>query len=347
MLQPLVAPAIAPVLPRLASGQWASCLPGLGLTAALAVAAYLLRLLPGVGLFSPMILAVLLGALLHNAFGSPATAAPGVGFALKRLLRFAIVLLGLQITARQAALVGGEGLAMIAVGLLATLAFTLVLGRWLGVTRGLALLIGAGTAICGASAVLAAKAATGGKDEDAAYAVACVTLFGTAAMLLYPLLGAALHLDPRAYGIWAGASIHEIAQAVAAAGQNGAEALQMGAIAKLARVAMMAPLVIALGEWGGAFSLTGGEARQRPPFPWFLVGFLALATLNSLFALPPALTGPLNQIGAFMLCMAMAAMGLQTDLRQIRAAGLKPLALGLCASLFIAGFTLLWVEFVI
>jgi uncharacterized integral membrane protein (TIGR00698 family) len=318
--------------------------PGLALTAGLAALAFALRLLPGVATLSPMILAVGLGALLHNVVGAPHVAREGVAFSLRAVLRFAIVLLGLQITARQAGELGLGGLATIAAALLSTLAVTIVLGRALGVPRGLALLIGVGTSICGASAVLAAKAATGGKDDDAAYAVACVTVFGTLAMFAYPLAQGFLHLPPRAYGLWAGASIHEIAQAVAASFQAGGEAGQFGTIAKLTRVAMMAPVVIALGEMTARLGLAGSSERTKPPFPWFLVGFLALSGFNSLVAIPHEIAAPIGVATTFLLSMAMAAMGLHTDFGHIRARGLRPLALGLLASLFIAAVSLVMVS---
>ena len=335
--QVALAPRIGP-LPALA--------PGLALTAGIAALAFALRLVPGVSVLSPMILSVLIGVLVHNFAGAPHAARKGMTFSLRAILRFAIVLLGLQITAHQAAELGGGGLAMIAAALVSTLAFTLVMGRALGVARGLALLIGVGTSICGASAVIAAKAATGGKDNDAAYAVACVTLFGTLAMFAYPLAQGFLHLTPRAYGLWAGASIHEIAQAVAASFQGGGDAGEFGTIAKLTRVAMMAPVVIALGEMTARLGLAGEGERGRPPFPWFLIGFLALAALNSVIAIPHAIAAPIGIATTFLLSMAMAAMGLVTDLRAIRARGLRPLALGFLASLFICLFSLVMVRLI-
>jgi uncharacterized integral membrane protein (TIGR00698 family) len=320
--------------------------PGLALTAAIAGVAFALRLIPGVAALSPMILAVLIGVVLHNAVGAPVAAREGVAFSLRAVLRFSIILLGLQITAGQAAELGVGGLATIATALLGTLTFTILMGRALGVTRGLALLIGVGTSICGASAVLAAKVATAGDDEDAAYAVACVTVFGTLAMFAYPLAEGFLHLSPRAYGLWVGSSIHEIAQAVAAAFQGGGDAGQFGTIAKLTRVAMMAPVVIALGEMTVRLGLAGVGERRRPPFPWFLIGFLALAALNSLVAIPHEITAPIGVGATFLLSMAMAAMGLHTDLRHIRSRGLRPLALGLLASLFICGVSLVMVRLI-
>ena len=140
-----------------------------------------------------MILAILIGALIHNTMGNIAGTGEGVNFSLRRILRFSIILIGLQITAQQAIEVGVGGVSVIALALVSTLAATILVGRLMGVSRGVALLIGVGTSICGASAIVAAKAATGGEDDDAAYAVAGVTLFGTIAMFLYPALAGVLH----------------------------------------------------------------------------------------------------------------------------------------------------------
>ncbi len=315
--------------------------PGLALTGGIAASAFALRLVPGVSTLSPMILAVLIGVAVHNFIGAPAATRQGAEFSLRKILRLSLVLLGLQITARQAADLGPGALAMIATALVSTLLFTVLMGRALGVPRGLALLIGVGTSICGASAVIAAKAATRGDDEDAAYAVACVTVFGTIAMFAYPVAQSFLHLTPQAYGLWTGASIHEIAQVVAAAFQGGDAAGQFGTIAKLTRVAMMAPVVIALSEITARFGSAGQGRGERPPFPWFLVGFLALSAFNSVVAIPQAVAQPISLVTTFLLTMAMAAMGLHTDLRRIRAQGLRPLALGLLASLFICLVSLL------
>jgi tetratricopeptide (TPR) repeat protein len=201
--------------------------PGLLLTAGIVVAAFTLRQVPALSMFSPLILAVVLGVGLRNALGLPAAALPGMQFALRRLLRLGIVTLGLQLTLSQIAEVGLTGVAIIVTGLCATFGFTTLAGRALGVPANLTRLIATGTSVCGASAVLAAHAIGGKSDEDVAYAIACVTLFGNAAMLVFPLLGQGL--DPRAYGLWTGASIHEVAQVVAAGAQHGPDAAAFAA----------------------------------------------------------------------------------------------------------------------
>ena len=172
LASPLVSHADLPVSPH---GQTAlAILPGLLLTSVVAATAYGLRQLPGMATFSPMILAILIGIAVHNLVGTPAIARPGVTFSLRRLLRIAIILLGLQLTIAQVIEVGGRGIGIIAATLLATFAFTVWMGQLLGVDRKLAQLIAAGTSICGASAVIATNTVTDAPDEDVAYAVACV-----------------------------------------------------------------------------------------------------------------------------------------------------------------------------
>ena len=320
--------------------------PGLTLTAVIAVAAFALHGLPGVSTLSPLILAIVLGIAVHNVVGTPRRAKAGVTFSLRRILRLAIVLLGFQLTVAQVVAVGGSGLLIIAATLGATLVFTQWFGRLLGVDWKLAQLIAAGTSICGASAVIATNTVTEAGDEDVAYAVACVTVFGSLAMFLYPALPAALHLAPRAYGLWAGASIHEIAQVVAAAFQDGREAGELATIAKLSRIMMLAPVVLALGFYVARRNQahSHGHARRRVPMPWFVFGFLGVVAVNSAVAIPALPKSWLVQLTTFLLTVALAAMGLETDFRKLRAKGLRPLLLGAAAWVFIAGFSLALVE---
>ena len=329
-------------LARPASSVAARLVPGLALTASIAAAAYGLRLLPGAATFSPMILAILLGILFHNLVGTPAAAKGGVVFSLRRILRLAIILLGLQLTASQVVAVGGTGIAIIVATLAATFLLTKAMGRMLGVERRLAELIAAGTSVCGASAVIATNTVTRGSDEDVAYAVACVTVFGTLSMFLYPTLGTLLRLDMHHYGLWAGSSIHEIAQVVAAAFQHGREAGEFGTIAKLSRVMLLAPLVITLGVVAarGGRRGTDGRLDGKAPMPWFVLGFIAMIGINSVNVIPAEATHAVTPVTTFLLTMALAAMGLETDIRKLKAKGVRPLALGALSWLFISVFSL-------
>lgn len=322
-------------------------LPGLGLTVIIGAVATGLHALPGMGPLSPLILAILLGMIFNNIIGTPAAAKPGVKFALRRILRFAVMLLGLQLTLAQVESVGLGGLAATLVTLGATFFFTLWMGRALGVGKSLSALIASGTSICGASAVIAADAVIGGEDEEVAYAVACVTIFGSISMLLYPILGASMALSSHAYGLWTGATIHEVAQVVAAAFQGGEAAGHFGTIVKLTRVMMLAPVILALaafwvreknhGDPDVAGPEEAGAAQSRwAHIPWFAFGFLALILVNTLFPLEATAKADTAMVTTFLLAVAVAAMGLETDFRKLLAMGLRPLILGAAAWIFIS-----------
>ena len=175
-----------------------------------------------------------------------------------------------------------------------------------------------------------------------AYSLASITLFGTLAIFLYPLAMVALGLDAHAYGLWTGASIHEVAQVVAAAFQGGQEAGEFGAIVKLSRVMLLAPLVLALGWLAARRARSAHTEGPHPkaPVPWFVFGFIAMMLLNSAVAIPADARGPLTLVTTFLFTMALAAMGLEIDVRKLKAKGLRPLALGAVATLFIAGLSL-------
>lgn len=321
------------------SGWIAHTAPGILLTALIAASSIELHRLPGFGGLSPLILSILLGMALHNLIGTPARARAGVAFSLRRVLRAAIVLLGLQLTVNQISSVGLAGLLATVLTLAATFLFTLWAGRRLGVERQLTALIAAGTSICGASAVVAANAVIDGGDEDVAYAVATVTVFGSLSMILFPLFNTALHLAPDAYGLWAGASIHEIAQVVAAAFQDGESAGHFGTIVKLTRVLMLAPVVLLLAFFWDRRA-GKGASRRKGTMPWFALGFLLMVGVNSLLPVSTELRAHAADITTFLLAMALAAMGLETDIRKLKAKGLRPLALGASAWIFITGFGL-------
>jgi uncharacterized integral membrane protein (TIGR00698 family) len=183
---------------------------------------------------------------------------------------------------------------------------------------------------------------TQARDEDVTYAIACVTVFGSIAMFVYPLLPALLSLDPQNFGLWSGASIHEIAQVAAAAFQDSRQAGEFGTIAKLSRVMLLAPMVIGLGFLARRDMRRSGissTASARPPVPWFVLGFISLMAVNSLVAIPPEPKAWIAVLTTFLLSVALAAMGLETDIGKLRAKGLRPALLGAAAFVFISGFS--------
>ena len=318
-----------------------AAIPGLVLSAALAFAAMFISRQITAFPVSPMILAACLGMASAGAFGRLAWTAAGNGFILRRLLRLAIVLLGLQLTLGDLLGLGAGAAIVILTALVATFFFTRWLGGVMGVSPGLSELLAAGTAICGASAIVATNSVTRASQEDAIYAVVIISFFGSIAMFAFPALYQVLPLDPRAYGVWAGGSVHEVAQVVAAGFQAGQSEGEVAMVAKLLRVMAMAPMILALGFF--AARRAGGEDNARPPAPWFVFGFLALVVINSIVAVPASVKQGAQWATVFMLTLSLAALGLETNWRKLREGGLKPLALGGAATLFIAVVCLLGV----
>jgi uncharacterized integral membrane protein (TIGR00698 family) len=321
-------------------------LPGLCFTGAVAALAFALHQIPALSMLSPMILAIVIGVGIKNIVGTPACVKAGVAFSLRRILRVAIILLGVQLTAAQVIAVGATGAAVIISTIFATFVFTTVMGRVLGISPKLTQLIAAGTAICGVSAVVATNTVTHARDEDVSYAVACITVFGSLSMLLYPALPALLHLDPRAFGLWTGASIHEIAQVVGASFQQGQVAGEFGTVAKLTRVMMLAPVVLILGMFAERPRVGQISDIQAPriTMPLFIFGFLVVVAINSVVTIPLEAKTWIVGINTFLLSIALAAMGLATDISKLTAKGFRPLALGAAATLFISFFSLILVK---
>lgn len=309
--------------------------PGLALSLAIAVASVAVRDASGIAALNPVVVALIAGIVLRRAIGSPPVLRAGIGFAVRPLLRAAIVLLGLQLTVWQLAAVGPGVIALAVVVVAVTLPATALLGRALGVSSNLSLLIGTGTAICGASAIVAANQVVRGRQEDVTYALGVITLCGTAALLIYPLLAVPLGLDARAYGVWAGASIHEVVQAVGAAAAGGPVATETGTVTKLARVLLLAPAILALGAWAGR-----GQGDAKVAVPWFAFGFLAMVGVTSTGLVPDWIGAASRFAVPIMLAASVAALGLNTDISAIRARGLAPLLLGVASTLLIAALGL-------
>lgn len=316
-----------------------SLAPGLLAAFAIAAVSIALRRASGLAALNPVVVALVIGIALRAGFGERRVMKPGIAYAVRPVLRAAIVLLGLQVTLTELTALGPGALLLALVVVAATLPFTVWLGSLMGVDRTLAVLIGTGTSICGASAIVAANQVTRGREEDVAYSLAVITLCGTAAMLIWPFLASPLGLSPLAYGLWSGASVHEVVQAVGAAAAGGIEAAQSGTVMKLARVFLLAPAVLVLGWWFAGRGAAAGEAKVATP--WFAFGFLALVVVGSFGVLPPEAREASRAVVPWMLAASVAALGLSTDLHALRARGAAPLLLGVLASVFIA--TLAWV----
>ena len=312
--------------------------PGLLLAAAVgaaATAAGRIGWLQSHGL-SALTLAIVLGIVAGNLLPATALAASaeGLDLARQRLLRAGIVLYGLRLTFQDIGHVGIAGIAIDAAVLCSTFGLACVLGtRVFGLDRNTAILIGAGSSICGAAAVMATAPVVRGRPDQAAVAVATVVGFGSVAIFLYPalfhLLAGVHPLSATAYGLWTGSTIHEVAQVVAAGHAVGDAAADTAVVAKMVRVMMLAPFLVALSAWFARRGVTRASA-QRPSItiPWFALGFVAVAGLRSLDVLPARVLAAANALDLALLAVAMAALGLTTRLSAMKAAGLAPLGLG-------------------
>lgn len=319
--------------------------PGLGLTAAIAAAAMGLASLPalqGLGL-SALTLAIVLGIVAGNSFFpalAPSTGS-GVDFCKARLLRLGIVLYGFRVTFQEIAGVGWAGLAIDAVVVASVFGLATWLGtRWLKLDRETSMLIGAGSAICGAAAVMAAEPVVRAQAHKVSVAVATVVVFGTVGMFVYPWLYPHLGLSEHAYGVYAGSTIHEVAQVVVAGRAVGETAASAAVIEKMLRVMLLAPFLLLLSARIGAAD--GGSRASKIVIPWFAFGFVAVSGLNSLHLLPAPVKAAVVQLDTVLLAMAMAALGLRTHVGAIKQAGAKPMLLAaiLFGVLTVGGYAL-------
>ncbi|WP_144138581.1 YeiH family protein [Paraburkholderia sp. BCC1884] len=313
----------------------------------------------GLGL-SPLIVGIVAGALYGNALrdGMPASWAAGVNFSARKLLRIAVAFFGLRVSLQEIAQVGLPGLAESVLIVVSTL----VIGTWAGMKimkldRDTALLTAAGSAICGAAAVLAFESTLQSKPHKSAMAVGSVVLFGTLSMFLYPVLFKAgwLHLDTVGAGLFFGGTIHEVAQVVGAASNVSPEATHIATIVKMTRVMLLVPVLLVVGMWvnrsprkgataEGSQGNAHGHAPRKLAIPWFAVGFLAFVVINSLHVLPESATNSLNMLDTFALTMAMTALGIETRISQIRQAGPRALTTGfiLYVWLIVGGLGITW-----
>ncbi len=319
--------------------------PGLVVCLIIAVASVWLRNASGIAALNPVVIALLVGLAWRSAKGRQPVLDAGLSFSIRPLLRFAIVILGLQVTATEVLALGPGALMLALVVVGVTVPAAIWLGRLLGVQPGLAALLGMGTGICGASAIVATNQVVRAKDEDVTYALAVITLCGTVGLVLLPLLAEPLGMSALAYGLWAGASLHEVVQAVGAAAAGGPEAAQSGTVMKLARVMLLAPAIMALGWWVARGAAAGG-GTAKVQVPWFAVWFLVMVAVVSTGLVPGIAIEASRFLVPLLMAASVAALGLSTDLKALRARGWAPLALGIVLSLLIAAIAFVGVKLI-
>lgn len=304
--------------------------------------------------FSPLVVGIVCGMLYGNFLRGtmPAEWSEGVHFAARRILRVAVAFYGLNISIQQIIEVGLPGL-VVSVGIVlgVLLLGTLIGTKVLKLDRDTAMLTSAGAAVCGAAAVLAFESTLKSAPHKAAVAVATVVLFGTISMFLYPLIYQAgwINMDPRAFGIFLGGTVHEVAQVVASSSNISPATTEVATIVKMTRVALLVPVLLILGLWlqrAAVAQAEKGSPRPKLPIPWFAIGFLVLALINSANVIPENVLHTLRAIDIFALTMAMTALGMQTRFTQIRQAGPRVVGLGFILFILLASGGYLLVKLV-
>ncbi|HET8879282.1 MAG TPA: putative sulfate exporter family transporter [Arthrobacter sp.] len=318
----------------------APLLPGLlACAAAVATALAVHALLPAL---PAMTVAVLLGLLSANLPGAAGWSAgpgrAGLGFAGKHLMRSGIVVLGLKVSVVAVLALGWPALLLITGVVLASFAGTYGIGRLFRLPPAVSLLLATGFAICGASAIGAMAAVRRIKQQDTVLPVALVTLCGTLAIGVLPLLIGPLGLTPELFGAWTGASVHDVGQVVATAQTAGAAALAVAVIVKLTRVVLLAPMVAAAGLHHRITSDAGG--KMPPVVPLFVVGFIAMAALRSTGVLAPGILDAAALLQDILLGMALFGLGSAVRVRQLLRTGTRALLAALAAWLLIAALGL-------
>jgi uncharacterized integral membrane protein (TIGR00698 family) len=330
------------VMPRVVAPGRHSILPGVALCVglgSLAVAAGDLGWVKDTLHVGPLLLVLLVGMAWQTAAGLPGGCALGVSLAKKPILRWAVAGLGFRLSLGDVWRVSGPALGVLVLSTGAAVWVGLHVARRFNVSPKMGMLLSVGGAVCGASAVVATDTVVQAEENEAAYAVGVITIVGTVGTILYPVANHLFGLSERLYSLWAGASLPEMAQVVAAGDSVSAAAAEHATIVKLVRICLLAPIVFSL-----AWALRSRRRAAREPrvalVPWFLVAFFGCVALTSTGWLGAGLLAWLQRVDLWLLCVGMAGVGLHTSFRTLRATGPRPLLVGAVQWLFLSTLSL-------
>lgn len=300
-----------------------------GLLSAAAVAAVAVLCARAAPLIGAPVFAIVIGVALRAMLPLPAALRPGLAFAARTVLQTAIVVSGFTLSL---AMVAQTGVGTLPVTL-GTIAVALILapvaGRLLRLDRMLQTLVGVGTAICGASAIAAVSSVLEPEEAETALAIAIIFFYNIVAVIVFPPIGHALQLAQNAFGVWAGTAINDTSSVVAAGYAYGREAGDHATVVKLARASLILPIVAAIALWRArAKRGTGVTVPWRKIIPWFILWFLCAALVNSSGVVPAGWHDAIATAAVFLISVALAAIGLQTELARLLRTGARPLALG-------------------
>jgi len=279
------------------------------------------------------IFGIVIGIAINNTVGKPAPCAKGLDYATKKVLKFAIILVGAGLSFSQVLHTGAESFLIMLFTLSAAFFAAFIAGKLLGVSSSLKSLIGVGTAICGGSAIAAIAPIIEAEDRDISYSISTVFLFNIAAVFIFPPLGHIFGLSDHGFGLWAGTAINDTSSVVAAGYTYSSAAGDFATIVKLTRTTMIVPIAIA---FAAAVSIKKKRASAEgganfsfvQVFPWFILGFLAMSLLTTTGWVPVHVMGWVKDAGRFCIVLALSAIGLKTDFRSMIKTGWRPLFLG-------------------
>ena len=314
---------------------------GIGLTLAIALVAKVLAGLPFLHIMGQLVIAILIGILWRATIGLPTPLAAGTNFSSKKLLRLGIILLGMRLNLMDIANAGPKVFLICCIVIVFTLTVVYLLSRWFKVDQKLGILTACGTAICGAAAVVAISPQIKASDEETAIGAAMVAILGTIFTLAYTFLYPLLGLSVQGFGVFSGATLHEIAHVIAAADPIGTDAVDMAVIVKLTRVALLVPIAIAVGIWANRAEQKASGTRKKMtlrsiPIPWFILGFLLVSGFNTLGIVSENVASMIVTLAYMLIAMAMAGLGLHVDLISFRRLGMRSFAAGLVGSILLS-----------
>ena len=313
-------------------------IPGFGAACLLAyVARYIESLLP-IHIIGASVIALLLGMLI-NSFCKPTWLAPGLKFTSKKILKLAIILLGASLSVNVILSVGKMSLMVMVFTLLTCFGGGYLVGKALGLNWKLSNLISAGTGICGGSAIAAIAPVIDAEDKDIAYAMSATFLFDMAMIVLFPIMGRWMGLSDMAYGLWAGTAVNDTSSVVAAGYAFSEGAGDFATMVKLTRTLSIIPTVLVftfinlrLKKKQSINTNTGKKVNVMKLFPWFIVGFIGLAIINSMGYIPANVSACAKDISKFLMVSALAAIGLGTSFKEVRKSGVAPMMHGFIIS---------------
>ena len=289
---------------------------------------------------SPLFLALLAGLIIGNTIQSNAMIDAGAPIMSKYGMRLGISLLGLQISFGNFKSIGWTGFIAILIVVVTTFTVTRVLGKYLGFTPGLSLLIASGFSICCASAIAAVGAARKSDKDEISYAVGLVTLLGTLSIFVIPPITKLLKLHDTTAGAWIGAAVHDIGQVIATSSFVGGDTIKYAVITKLSRVVLLAPLLVMLSLRGNQETVKIGRVKVRNLFPPFIFGFIALVIVNNFITISKAGLADFSNLSKFLLSFGLFSMAIKVRFSSLRRIGGKPLVFGIVMWILFGAFSL-------